>query len=72
MRATKNLVDGMTAAGDGPKALISQAAVGYYGDHGEAIIDESTAPGDEWLSQARGRVGGGRARAAEAAGVAWS
>ena len=51
VRATKNLVDGMTAAGNGPKTLISQAAVGYYADHGEAIIDESTAPGAEWLSQ---------------------
>ena len=51
VRATKNLVDGMTAAGNGPKALISQAAVGYYGDRGDAIIDESTAPGTEWLAQ---------------------
>ena len=31
--------------------LVSQSAVGYYGDHGEAIVDEATAPGDGFLSQ---------------------
>lgn len=51
IRATKNLVDGMSSAADGPKTLISQSAVGYYGDHGEAIIDESTGPGEGYLSQ---------------------
>ena len=51
VRATKNLVDGIVAAHEGPKALISQAAVGYYPDRGDAIIDESTAPGSAWLSQ---------------------
>jgi uncharacterized protein len=50
VRATKNLVDGIAAASDGPRALVSQAAVGYYGDRGETIIDESTPPGSEWLS----------------------
>jgi uncharacterized protein len=68
VRATKNLVDGMTAAGNGPQALISQAAVGYYGDHGEAIIDESTAPGTEWLSHLVGEWEEA-ARAAESSGV---
>lgn len=51
VRATKNLVDGIAAAAAGPKVLISQAAVGYYGDRGDAIVDESTGPGSEWLSQ---------------------
>jgi uncharacterized protein (TIGR01777 family) len=45
VRATKNLVDGMIAAG-GPKVLVSQSAVGFYGNRGEAMIDEST-PGGE-------------------------
>ncbi len=47
VRATKNLVDAMTAAPDGPKVLLSQSAVGYYGDRGEAMIDESTPPRDD-------------------------
>jgi uncharacterized protein len=51
VRATKNLVDGMLAASPTPPALVSQCAVGYYGDRGEAMIDESTSPGTEWLSQ---------------------
>jgi uncharacterized protein (TIGR01777 family) len=51
VRATKNLVDAMTALGGGPKVLASQCAVGYYGDRGEAMIDESAVPGEEWMSQ---------------------
>lgn len=51
IRATKNLVDGITAAPDRPRHLVSQSAVGYYGDRGEAMIDESTPPGDGFLSQ---------------------
>ena len=44
-RATKNLVDGLSAADPRPRALISQSAVGYYGDRGDAIVDESTPAG---------------------------
>jgi len=51
VRATKNLVDGLAAAGNGPKVLVSQSAVGYYGDCGEAIVDESAPSGEEWLSR---------------------
>ena len=66
MRATKNLVDGMTAAPDGPKVLVSQSAVGYYGDRGEAMIDESTPPReDSFLSKLVSRVGGRRAGGAK-------
>ena len=51
VRATKNLVDGMLAANPQPATLISQAAIGIYGDRGEAIVDESTPPGDGFLPQ---------------------
>jgi uncharacterized protein (TIGR01777 family) len=51
VRATKNLVDGMLAATPQPGTLVSQCAVGYYGDHGEAIIDESTAPATDWTGE---------------------
>ena len=51
IRATKNLVDGMTAAADGPRVLVSQSAVGYYGDRGEAMVDESTPPGEGFLAE---------------------
>ncbi len=61
IRATKNLVDGMTAAADGPRVLVSQSAVGYYGDRGEAMIDESTPPGEGFLAEIPVRVGERRA-----------
>ena len=51
VRATKNLVDGMLAATPGPRTLVSQAAIGIYGDHGEAIVDESTPPAEGFLPQ---------------------
>jgi uncharacterized protein len=51
VRATKNLVDGMLAATPSPRVLVSQCAVGYYGDHGEAIVDESTPPDTTWTAQ---------------------
>jgi uncharacterized protein (TIGR01777 family) len=44
-RATKNLVDALNAADPRPRAMISQSAVGYYGDRGDAIVDESTPAG---------------------------
>lgn len=44
-RSTKNLVDAINAAEPRPKALVSQSGVGYYGDRGEAVVDESTGPG---------------------------
>ena len=51
VRATKNLVDGLVAATPSPPVLVSQSAVGYYGDHGEAIVDESTPPDTTWTAQ---------------------
>ena len=51
VRATKNLVDGMLAADRTPAVLVSQCAVGRYGDRGEAIVDESTPPADSWTSR---------------------
>lgn len=44
-RATKNLVDALSASDPRPRALVSQSAVGYYGDRGDAIVDESTPAG---------------------------
>jgi uncharacterized protein (TIGR01777 family) len=43
--ATRSLLQGLAGADPRPRTLISQSAVGYYGDRGEAIVDESTDPG---------------------------
>jgi uncharacterized protein len=50
-RATKNLIDGMSANPAGPRVLVSQSAVGYYGDRGDAILDESAPPGSDFAVQ---------------------
>ena len=50
-----------------PAVLVSQSAVGYYGDRGEAIVDESTPPATdllgrlcaEWEAEARRAERGG-------------
>ncbi len=43
---THNLIGTISALQHKPKVLVSQSAIGYYGDRGEAIVDESTEPGD--------------------------
>jgi uncharacterized protein len=34
-----------------PKVLVSQSAVGYYGDRGDQVVDESTGPGESFDSE---------------------
>ena len=43
--ATRNLVAAMLAAPRTPPVLVSQSAVGYYGDRGDRVVDESTPAG---------------------------
>lgn len=45
IRATRNLVEGMITAERPPNVLVSGSAVGYYGDTGDAIVDESGGAG---------------------------
>ncbi len=42
---THNLVGTISALQHKPKVLVSQSAIGYYGDRGDAIVDESSEPG---------------------------
>jgi len=48
---TGNLVQGIQAASDGPSVLVSQSAVGYYGDRGDTIVDEAAGPGSGFDSR---------------------
>jgi uncharacterized protein len=50
-RATKNLVDALSAADPRPGVLVSQSGAGYYGDRGDALVDESTLSGDSFDAQ---------------------
>ena len=41
---THNLVGAISALQRRPRVLVSQSAIGFYGDRGEAIVDESAEP----------------------------
>ncbi|MGM0452198.1 MAG: TIGR01777 family oxidoreductase [Thermodesulfobacteriota bacterium] len=45
---TRNVVDGF--AGQKPAVLMNTSAVGFYGDRGETVIDESTPAGNDFLA----------------------
>jgi uncharacterized protein len=47
---TRNLVEGLRAADPRPGALVSASAVGYYGPRGDEVVDESAAPGRDFLA----------------------
>ena len=49
--ATRNLVAAMLAAPKTPAVLVSQSAVGYYGDRGDQVVDESGAAGESFDAQ---------------------
>ena len=49
---TRNLVAGLLEAEPRPAALIAASAVGYYGKHGDELVDEGTPPGDDFLARA--------------------
>ncbi|MDX6652927.1 MAG: uncharacterized protein QOJ38_1708 [Solirubrobacterales bacterium] len=50
--ATRNLIEGLSALDEKarPGVFISQSAVGYYGDCGDALVDESTPAGGDVLA----------------------
>jgi len=50
VQGTRALVDAIAAAG-GNKVLISTSAVGYYGDRGDEVLTESSAPGEGFLME---------------------
>lgn len=67
-------VDGTTAvaeamaAAEGPKALLSASAIGYYGDTGDRLTDESGPTGEGFLAEVC-RQWEAATKPAEAAGV---
>jgi uncharacterized protein len=50
-QGTHNLVQAITALERPPKVLVSQSAVGYYGDRGAEEVDESDGPGSSFDSE---------------------
>jgi uncharacterized protein (TIGR01777 family) len=49
--STHNLVQAIGALQSRPMVLVSQSAIGYYGDRGEAFVDESTGPGSDFAAE---------------------
>jgi uncharacterized protein (TIGR01777 family) len=52
-QATHNLVQGIEALEESkrPQVLVSQSAIGYYGDRGDEELDEGSAPGSGFISE---------------------
>jgi len=48
---TRNLVAGIEALRERPRVLVSASAVGYYGDRGDETLDETAAPGTDFLAE---------------------
>jgi uncharacterized protein (TIGR01777 family) len=49
-KGTRNLITGIFAAEPRPPALVGASASGYYGPRGDEIVDETSPPGRDWLS----------------------
>ena len=49
-KGTRNLITGIFAAEPRPPVLIGASASGYYGPHGDELVDETTGPGTDWLA----------------------
>jgi uncharacterized protein len=47
---TRNLLEALAKLSRRPDALICASAVGYYGSRGEEILEESSAPGSDFLA----------------------
>ena len=48
---TRHLVQALSKLRVRPKTLVSASAIGYYGDSGDQVLDESSAPGNGFLSE---------------------
>ncbi len=64
---TRNLIAALAGLEHKPRVLVNQSAIGFYGDRGEAMVDESAEPGEgydaevvrEWEAAAREAEGVG-------------
>ena len=50
MMGTRALVEALGELDTKPRVLVSGSAIGYYGDRGDELLDEGSAPGDDFLA----------------------
>ena len=48
---TRNLLGTIAGLERKPGVLVSQSAIGYYGDRGDAVVDEESSPGEGFDSE---------------------
>jgi uncharacterized protein (TIGR01777 family) len=51
VKGTRLLGDALANLTAPPKAMISASAIGYYGDRGDELLTEASAPGKDFLSE---------------------
>ncbi len=51
IESTRRVVEAIASAGTRPGVLVCASAVGYYGDRGDEPLDESAAPGEDFLAR---------------------
>lgn len=51
VQSTKNLTSALAKAGVTPKVFVSASGIGVFGSRGDQVLDESSAPGDDFLAE---------------------
>lgn len=65
---TRNLSEVMANLENPPKSFLSGSAIGFYGNRGTEVLDESSSPGDDYLADLCGQWEDA-SKAAEEAGI---